>query len=1104
MALDLYINNERTANSSLFYRVTSTSLYTWNIKLSDVLIPNGDLSQYNVEYSFNNSVTKTTWAPDENGFYTLIQQVNISTPRVSSIQVYVSDANDLSAAVTTYAFSGIVVPYFPVAQFISYPSLYVNIDTAVYRNITSTNYKLSSRGNFFYGEGHTEVINLSSNNYSSSNNTANWFIGNTITDLVTSAAAGTIASVLSTDGDNRTATVTITSEIGSYPKYPIGLLFTNSYITTAGPIITYNDTTGKKYYYPFFTSTLSADDYTEVTDTLKSSIRVLQYPEKTNIVVTHFPFIQTHFYLPFDYSKSTLVTVTDTKNVIGDALEETFAGTKWQLQAFSKTGDWSTETAFLSTVFAYKFSLLYEKDTSSTSLLPFKASAIYPTTLFLNLTSYRNCRISLPSPAPQDWNNKLVPVTNSLSAVINAIPFDKIYTPNYYNIKGEDVGFTIISTPPPPYVIEQLELKSDFSDETLILSTTNLSGTMKFNTLGVVDLSATYILRNATTNNIVDASLVYQDLIEIINTYDKPAEEAYFHTASTPLVLTYPSQPKLSPNEWAVADNVNSLIEKIYTTAEELFYRSKTYKQRNKWYGYLEPAEKVSVAIIPDQYEWYLPPRIWVDLDCTDGTVTDETASWAVYESNFNELSSTWEWQDCGSRIKIDPSCYQKYCVQWKWESRAKGSSPIDITWGDTKIKNAFQKRWKWEKCTVDAVNINCDRTKWNISTIDSDVFPFPTSNITDRCAIIDAEVSVQTNQIVLAHRTELHLIDKDYYCNHTARTAMADDLFSFQNIVGLTTTTGGKVVVLDSTLPRVCVFTINKNNFTSFSNWGGYGLKDTPQGLKNPLDIHVDVHDSIWIADTGNYCIKKFTLTGKPLMVISHSKLDEYPPLSVCVDSKDYIHCLTSVSVIVFDEYGNYLYEYYFDSQLDGPVSKINVSYNKEVIYITYQFGIAKHFRNGVFFGYLLKDIVCKDGYTFEQYNSISQDEFRNVYITAGDKILQVGDLQEIVNVASDIPADLYWNLEDLYVHKEEYIQPWVYLKCFHRLWDNIELLRNSLYYDVTGNCKSYVAPTYSKQDLVIGQNEIVTNAVINRLVEQLWTNLQSIINYFDPDCEN
>jgi hypothetical protein len=75
--------------------------------------------------------------------------------------------------------------------------------------------------------------------------------------------------------------------------------------------------------------------------------------------------------------------------------------------------------------------------------------------------------------------------------------------------------------------------------------------------------------------------------------------------------------------------------------------------------------------------------------------------------------------------------------------------------------------------------------------------------------------------------------------------------------------------------------------------------------------------------------------------------------------------------------------------------------------------------------------------------------------------------------------------------------------MKAFHRMWDNIEMLRNSLFYKEVG-CKRYVTPAFAKEDLTIGQNEIVTNSVINRLTNQLWTNLQSLIKYFDPNCEN
>jgi hypothetical protein len=1107
MALDLYINNERLSNSSTFYRLVSGIGYTFNVKLSDKFLPNENLSHYNVEYTFNNILPRTQWNADENGFFTLQRNINRSIACVSSVQVYVSSGEGIP--VGDFQLSGVFVSSFPQINYVAYPSFYVNIATADYATINSTNYTLSSRGLSFYGEGHTEVINLSSNNYTGSGNTMNWLIGNTIADLLSSAKINTVTSTLSVSASSSTATVTITSEIGKYPKYHISLWATNSVITTKGPFITYRDSDGVAEYYPFFTSSLNSDNFTESKTKFKSAIQVLPYKETNDSVFISSPFTDSYFYLPFDYSNNSFITVSDIKNILGDALTETFAGTKWEVEGISRSGDWSVQTDFLSSIYAYKFNLSYERDTGSIGLLPFKASAIYPTTLLLNLTSSRNCIMALPTkqgvPAPpQDWKNKLVPVINSLSAVVNPIPFNRIYTPNYYNIKGEDVRFTIISTPEPPYTIERLVLQSASSLDTLVLANSATTGTMTFNTLGVVDLSATASLRNNISGSATDVSLIYQDLIEIVTNYDDIPSEQHFATASTPLKLSYNTQPRLSPNEWAVADNVNSIIEKFYITIEELFGRSRVYNRKNFFYGYLEPAEKVSILQVPDQYEWYSPPRVWLDLDCSDGTVTDDTAAWFRFESNFAELSSTWDWQNCGERIKIDPSCYQKYCIQWNWRWRVKGASEVDVTWADTKSTNAFAKKWKWQKCTVDAVNINCDRTKWNIRTIDADLFPLPICSSVDRCTIVDAEVSKQTDQIVIAHKTEIHLIDKDYYCNHVARNGMADDLFSFQNIVGLSTSNQGKLAVLDGTIPRVSIYTIDKNNFTPFSNWGSYGLIQTPQGLRNPSDIHVDKYDSIWIADTGNNCIKKFTLIGKPLLTITHTLFDETPPISVCVDAKDNIHCLTSNKVVVFDKAGNYNFMYEFDSTIDGPVSKINVSFNKEMIYITYQYGIAKHFRTGVFSDFILRDLVCQDGYYFEGYNSVSQDEFRNVYITAKDKIMQIADLQEIVDLKAPIPSNLYWSLDDLKIHKEEYIQPWVYLKAFHRLWDNIELIKNSIFYVPNDKCKSFIASVYAKEDLIIGQNEIVTNAVINRLSEQLWSNLQSVINYFDPDCEN
>ena len=223
---------------------------------------------------------------------------------------------------------------------------------------------------------------------------------------------------------------------------------------------------------------------------------------------------------------------------------------------------------------------------------------------------------------------------------------------------------------------------------------------------------------------------------------------------------------------------------------------------------------------------------------------------------------------------------------------------------------------------------------------------------------------------------------------------------------------------------------------------------------------------------------------------------------LSVSVDSHDRLHCLTSSRIVVFDSKGNYLFDYVLHEDIINP-KKINTSYNKEMIYVTYELGVAKYFRDGNFSHFTLQNVICGNGSYLQEYDSVMQDKFRNVYVTAGDKLLQLQDIQHIVELKAPIKQELYWDLKELLVHKEEYIQPWVYLKSFHRLWDNIELLRTSLFYSLNEECKKYVPAVYAKEDLIIGQNEIVTNSVINRLSEQLWTNLVGLINYFDPACK-
>jgi hypothetical protein len=298
-----------------------------------------------------------------------------------------------------------------------------------------------------------------------------------------------------------------------------------------------------------------------------------------------------------------------------------------------------------------------------------------------------------------------------------------------------------------------------------------------------------------------------------------------------------------------------------------------------------------------------------------------------------------------------------------------------------------------------------------------------------------------------------------------------------------------------------VCVYNIKGNTLEQFVTWGDNGLAANPLGFNNPKDLHIDSNNGVWIADTGNNCIKNISIIGNPIKTIIHEVFENNPPLSVCVDAILNVHCLTQGGVFVFDKSGTYQFKY----EVSQPItltSKINSSYNREIIYVSHQYGVAKYFRNGSFFSDLIKDYTCEDGGVITGYSSINQDGYRNVYVVANDKVFKFGDLQQITKYKALIPNSLYWPLSSLKVHKEEYIQPWVYLKSFHRLWDNTELLRTSLFYNTSG-CKTYIPPTFSKEDIIIGQNELVSNSVINRIAEQVWTNVQSLVDYFNPDCE-
>jgi hypothetical protein len=310
------------------------------------------------------------------------------------------------------------------------------------------------------------------------------------------------------------------------------------------------------------------------------------------------------------------------------------------------------------------------------------------------------------------------------------------------------------------------------------------------------------------------------------------------------------------------------------------------------------------------------------------------------------------------------------------------------------------------------------------------------------------------------------------------------------------------KIYVLDSILSQVGVYTYEPDtpgdDWVLFTNWGGYGTAISTNQFSNPNDIHIDQLDNVWVTDTGNSCVKHFSNTGTWINTIIDDELKLNAPLSVAVDSQKYVHILTNKEIRVYDYSGNYIRNYSYSEYVSNSAPiKINTSYNREIIYFALTKQVVKFFRNGVFAGYIIKE---KEN--LPPITGLYQDEYRNLLITAGDRILKYPDLMTQKLIKGKTPV--FWSLNDILINKEEYVQNWVYTRSFQRMWDNIEMTRNTLLYDNTNPCKTYKAPLYGKEKMIIGQNEIVTSTVINRVLSYLWENYKTLIDYFDPNCDS
>jgi hypothetical protein len=1171
----LFLNNQTSETDTLFYRLTSSTPFDVKIKLQSLtysLSTSLSSNYHRAWYTLNNSSTLNNTFSATNSF-------TRSTPRLSSVQAYLSATsgpNNITFAdwysphILSKEIKASFIPNYPVADFIAWAKYYFASPQERYEIDTSsiTNLSTQSQGLSFYGEGHTEEIILST--ASIPNHNYNWIINNPPIENTVNVYPYFGSS------DFSVAVAPISTIRGLYPSLPISLLVSNSYILSSGPSYYYDDTTGVKTYYPFYTSTITPFGSANSNNfKLRQNIEVL--PFGLNTVSNFIPGIPSIVYLPINgldveftafsdlaiYNPKELSACYDRHGYIWKwSTFDECSGTdftsnlptpsswgtvecsgtfpkKWRFEpetltyATLVTGVAPVQTLLYSTTWyltAYTAQKIIDTEPKIIYLLPQDARSSY--TFSLQYSGYGGDLVDIPGFTVSRFGNTFVTVgvqhkiqnfiniTQGVSAgdwpVIETSidyaqqstvipPYEiNIYTPNKYVLTNTPITLqNLFARTVGAVSAIELEL-DDVAGETVILTGDDIGKdiTITYSTPGIKNIKiAGYNVLNGVKNTYNFPSLLY-----VVEKYDTVDPDSYYSIDKILLDLPWKNQPQIGANDWVVSDNFNSCIKQFYDNLTYLTKRNNVYQDTyNEYYGWLgsEPTVIQGVTACP---LW-----TWEDLDCTSPDNQYVTWSELMLGGVIPEVTETgslfncgrWEQQTC-TLSSLVPSCLGKYCLEWKWSARKSENTTALITWKDTKTGGKYQKEWRQplEDCDI-ATTAKCDEGVWNVNIPGLDFYydPIPECYSQNRCNY--TAIASHNNIIYGALTTELKVLSSN-------RTATFFDLRStfnqttpFVNIKSIALDSEQKIFILDSTLSQIAVYKYKQyspgERWTLFTTFGGVGGSSAKTKFLNPTNIHIDQYDSLWVVDSGNKVIKHFTNTGSWLFTLRD---DEYfredPPIDICVDSANNLHILTAKVIRVYTYQGEFLFEYFPGEDIIPLTNlrKIATSYNREIVYIATKSQVIRHFRTGGYSGTIINNKQCVDN-----INDLFHDEYRNLLVANDNKILKFVDTMTLIPLKSQLPSQ-YWSLKDIMIHDEEYVQNWVYTKSLHRLWDNIEIFRNTLLYNNSGTCKRYKPPIYNKDSVAIGQNEIVTSAVINRALGYLWENFKVILEYYNLDC--
>ncbi len=436
-------------------------------------------------------------------------------------------------------------------------------------------------------------------------------------------------------------------------------------------------------------------------------------------------------------------------------------------------------------------------------------------------------------------------------------------------------------------------------------------------------------------------------------------------------------------------------------------------------------------------------------------------------------------------------------------------------------------------------------RTRWFTSIPhNSFAFDHPEKSINGDFDNIQS-IFVKNNIMYISNGTTVSILSSDLWgtlINKREYKTLGDN---FSNVRAIELDNDNRIYLLDSFSDNIVYGSRNRILVYSYDNtfdqwillyeWGGLGGPNAKNKFNNPSDLHIDSNNIIWVADTGNKCVKKYTRTGSWLNTINSEYFtDSEKPISITTDFCNNVFVLTNSKILKFTN--DVLVDFY---DIEKGAKKIEICQDGGFVYIVYSGKVEKLTVDGKNAGNIAENDFIS--YT-KNYSDVFHDEYRNLYIVNKNHILKYVDVLSIVSLKLD--SNIEWPLEKLLVQKDEYVQDWVVNKCYQRLWDNLEIFRRSIIgkfgYQINSNTvtssvvssqqppddfdfctydwlydkgrlieqnvvfeyfkssvrsflpQEYTEFNYKKADIYIGLNEINAASVYNRCISKLF------------DCEN